>query len=105
MADPISQRQVRLSLVERPRPLVDAASVTSRVVGTIGTLATMLVGWGVLSLAEQDAVTGLLGLVPGLVTSVTALLSAFGVVRRAEPQVTPLSDPRNDQGQALRPAA
>lgn len=91
----------RALLENRPRPLLDAASVTSRVVGTVGTLVAMLVGWGVVSLAQQDAVEGLLGAVPGLVTMVTTLLAAFGVVRRGEPAVTPLSDPRTASGQPL----
>ncbi len=84
-----------IELEARPRPLLDAASVTSRVVGTVGTLVAMLVGWGVVSLAQQDAVDGLLGAIPGLVTLVTTVLAAFGVVRRGEPLVTPLSDPRD----------
>lgn len=89
----------------RPRPLLDAASLTSRIVGTVGTLVTMAVGWGLVTAAQQDAVVGLLGLVPGLVTGITAVVSAFGVVRRAEPRVTPISDPVDDQGRSLRPAA
>lgn len=91
----------RALLEARPRPLVDAASATARIVGTVGTLVAMLVGWGAVTLAQQDAVEGLLGLVPGLVTSVVAVLSAFGVVRRGEPSVTPLSDPRDDRQRQL----
>lgn len=110
MTDHVSRRQVRLMAEEpRPRPLVDAATQVSRVVAVAGTLVTMLVGWGVLSLAQDDAVTGLLGAIPGLVTLVTAVLSAFGVVRIGEPSVTPLADPRDADLRPLvsldRPAA
>lgn len=96
----------RLTLAgERPRPLRDAASRLSQVLGIAGALITGLVGWGVLTAAQGDAVTGLLGLIPGVVTAVVAVLSAFGVVRAGEPQVTPLSDPRDDDGTPLsRPA-
>lgn len=92
--------RARALLEDRPRPLVEAASLTTKIVGTIGTLVAMLVGWGVVTVAQQDAIEGLLGAVPGLVTLVTTALAAFGVVRRGEPAVTPLSDPRNDD---LRP--
>lgn len=84
----------------RPRPLLDAASLTLRIVGTAGTVVAMLAGWGVVTAVQQDALLGLLGAVPGLVTLVTAALAAFGVVRRGESAVTPLSDPRDDH---LRP--
>lgn len=88
-------------LEARPRPLVDAASITSKITGSIGTVVTMLVGWGLVSLVQQDVIEGLLGLLPGLVTSITSVLTAFGVVRRAEPLVTPLSDPRDDRRRPL----
>lgn len=95
----------RRLLAERPRPLRDAASRLSTVLGVIGGIATALVGFGVLTAAQGDAVLGLLGLVPGLFTSVFTALAAFGVVRAGEPQVTPLSDPRDDEGRRLLPAA
>lgn len=104
MADSISQRQARL-LSERPRPLADAASRLSTVLGILGGLVTGLVGFGILTAAQGDAITGLLGLVPGLLTAVFTALGAFGVVRAGEPQVTPLSDPRDDEGRSLRPSA
>lgn len=106
MTDHVSRRQANLTYATgRPRPLLDAASVTSRVVGTIGTLVSMAVGWGVVTASQQDAVVGLLGLVPGVVTAIVAVLSAFGVVTRGEPRVTPVSDPQDDLGNPLRPAA
>lgn len=95
----------RLDIDERPRPLVDAATWVARVTGLVGTVVTALAGWGIVTAAQGDAVTGLLGAIPGVVTLVATVLAAFGVVRRAEPQVTPLSDPRDNQGQALRPVA
>lgn len=103
MVDSISQRQARL-MAERPRPLFDAAATVTRVTATIGTVVTMLVGWGVVSVVQQDAIEGLLGAIPGVVTLVTSVLAAFGVVRRAEPEVTPLSSPRDNDGRALTPA-
>lgn len=80
-------------LVNRPTPLRDAFKTVGSTVALIGSIVAALVGWGVLSAAQGDAVSGLLGAVPGLVTLVTALLSAFGVVIRSEPAVTPVEDP------------
>jgi hypothetical protein len=92
-------------LNDRPRPLVDAASEVTRWVGLAGSLLTALAGWGIVTAAQNDAVTGLLGTIPGAVTAATSVLVAFGVVRRGEPSVTPVSDPRNDLGEPLRVAA
>lgn len=89
---------------ERPRPVLDAASQVGRWFGIAGSLVTALVGWGLMTAAQGDAVQSLLGAIPGLVTLVTTLLAVFGVVRRSEPQVTPLSDPRDDDGRSLVPS-
>lgn len=93
----------RSRLAERPRPLRDVASRLSLVLGLAGTVVTALAGFGILTAVQGDALTGLLGLVPGLVTGVVSVLSAFGVVRGGEPQVTPLSDPRDAAGRSLHP--
>ncbi len=87
----------------RPRPLYSAASRLSKILGTIGALTTALVGWGVVTVAQGDAVDGLLGTIPGVVTAVFTVLSAFGVVRAGEPQVTPVESPRNDAMEPLFP--
>lgn len=92
-----------VDLETRPRPLLDAAETVTRIQITIGTLMTMLVGWGVVTLTQHDAVEGLVGLFPGVVQAVFGVLTAFGVVRRAEPLVTPVADPRDDAGRPLRP--
>jgi hypothetical protein len=84
----------------RPRPIKAAADNLSKLLAVAGAFVTALAGWGILSVAQEDAVTGLLGAIPGVVTAVTALLTAFGIVRRAEPLVT-LSDPRDDTGAVL----
>lgn len=85
----------------RPRPIMDAFKSVGTAVAFIGSVVTSLVGWGVLSATQGDAVNGLLGAIPGAVGLVTALLSAFGVVKSAEPKVTPVDDPRNNAGQPL----
>lgn len=89
-----------MSLDERPRPLKDAASKLSTVLGVLGAVVTALSGW-LLTASQTDALTGLLGAIPGVFTAVVAVLAAFGVVRAGEPQVTPLSDPRDNDGKPL----
>lgn len=90
-------------LVGRPRPLADAAGTATRVVGTLSALVTALAGAGIALLtAEQaSAVTALLGAVPGGVTMIGVALASFGIVKQAEPQVTPVSDPQDNQGNRL----
>ena len=92
-------------LGERPAPLENAASRTVRVVGTLSALVTALAGSGiaVLSAEQADALTALLGAVPGVLTLVATALAAFGVVAKAKPEVTPVDDPRDNQGNHLVP--
>lgn len=89
----------------RPTPLENAAGRTVKVVGTLSALVTALAGSGiaVLTAEQADALTAFLGAVPGLVTLVGAVLVAFGVVHRAKPEVTPVEDPRDNQGNHLVP--
>lgn len=88
-------------ITTRPRPILDAFKSVGSAVALIGSILTSLVGWGVISATQGDAVNGLLGAIPGAVALVTSLLAAFGVVKSAEPKVTPLSDPRNNLGETL----
>jgi hypothetical protein len=92
-----------LDIRTRPRPIREAFRSVGSAIALVGSIVTSLVGWGVISATQGDAVHGLLGAIPGVVALVTALLSAFGVVQKAEPQVTPLSDPRNNRGEQLAP--
>lgn len=94
-----------MDLTGRPRPIMDAFRTVGSAVALAGSIVTALVGWGVLTAAQGDALVGLLGAVPGVVALVTALLAAFGVVRAAEPAVTPLSSPMDALGRPLTPDA
>lgn len=53
--------------------------------------------------AQGDAVTGLLGAIPGIVGGMFAVLTAFVVFRQVEPLVTPFSNPRDDRAVKLVP--
>jgi len=100
--DYISQRQANLA---GRYPLTDIAGEVSRWVGILGSLVTALAGYGILTAAQGDAVTGLLGLIPGVVTGITTAIAAFRVAGRGAQVVTPVADPRNDSGQQLVPAS
>jgi hypothetical protein len=76
----------------RPRPLRVAASI----VGGLTALVSGLVGSGLLTGGQGDALTG-------IITAVLALLAAFGIAVTVEPKVTPLADPRDRHGRALLP--
>lgn len=84
---------VEPDLTGRPRPVNDAAVSVSKVLGIIGALVTTAVTYGIITSVQGDAVTGLLGLIPGAITAVLAAYSAFRVAAEAEPQVTPVSKP------------
>jgi hypothetical protein len=87
----------------RPRPLLEKF----RTVGGALAALTGLIAWGTSFglLTEQQGAAGaaLAALVPGVVSSVLALLTSFGVVKSGEQLVTPVSSPRDDQGRTLIP--
>ncbi|WP_158885095.1 hypothetical protein [Amycolatopsis anabasis] len=74
-------------------PLRIAASV----VGGLTAIVSGLVGSGLFTTDQSNAVTG-------VITALVTLLATFGIVISTEHKVTPLADPRNRQGQALTPA-
>jgi FtsH-binding integral membrane protein len=85
---------------DRPRPLQHAAKVWGRVVAGAGGVISALVTAGALTSDQGTAVAGTFTALDGLVVATTvvvsagsALLTAFGVHRSAEPQVTPVDAP------------
>lgn len=74
----------------RPRPLRAVATW----VGLITALVSWLVGSGLLTTGQADAING-------TVAAVLALLGAFGVALAGERKVTPTSDPRDNAGRPL----
>ncbi|SDL01713.1 hypothetical protein SAMN04488074_108256 [Lentzea albidocapillata subsp. violacea] len=76
----------------RPRPLRTVATW----VGLLTALVSWLVGSGLLTTGQADAITG-------TAAAVLALLGAFGVALAGERKVTPTLDPRDDAGRPLVP--
>jgi len=71
--------------------------IAGSIVGALTALVSGLVGSGLFTADQGNAVTG-------VITGVITLLAAFGVVVSAENRVTPLVDPRDQDGSALVPA-
>lgn len=92
------------NLIGRPRPLMQKV----RSVGGVLAALTGLVAWGTtfgfLTEEQGAASAALLALVPGVIGAVGTVLTAFGVVKSGEPLVTPVSSPRDNEGNALRPS-
>ncbi|MGH3783127.1 MAG: hypothetical protein ACRDZY_07160 [Acidimicrobiales bacterium] len=89
------------SVAVRPTPLRDAAKSIGTVAGIVGGLVSGAVTYGLLSGTQGGAITALLAAIPGVIGLVSALLSAFGVVMKAEPLVTPVDAPQDNQGNRL----
>lgn len=89
----------------RPTPLDDAASRVAKVVGTLSALVTAVSGAGIalITVEQATALTALLGAAPGIVALAGAAYAAFRVRDAAKPDVTPVADPRDNQGNALVP--
>ena len=88
---------------DRPRPLRDVAQDVSITVGLTGGLVAALAGYGILTAVQANALTGLLGAVPGVVTAITAVVASFTTATRGEQHVTPLSSPVDVDGNVLAP--
>ena len=80
-------------LAPRPTPIREAFRSVGAAVALVGSVLASLVTWGLLTPEQGAALDALAAAVPGVVTLVTAVLVSVGVVRRAEPQVTPVADP------------
>lgn len=89
------------SVIARPTPLRDAAKSIGTIIGIIGGLVVTATTYGILSATQGNAIGALLAAIPGVIALVTALLASFGIVTKAEPLVTPVSAPRDDQGNRL----
>lgn len=90
---------------QRPTPLDDAARRAVKIAGTVSALLTALAGAGIslLTVEQADALTALVGATPGLIALAGAAMAAFGTAATAKPDVTPVDDPRDNQGNHLVP--
>lgn len=87
----------------RPRPIKLAAKDVATWVGGLVALLSFAAGFlpDLFTPERVDALSALLTAVPGIVGLVGVVLTAFGIVRRSEPLVTPLADPKDGDGWPL----
>lgn len=85
-------------------PLAAAAKSAATVWTAVGGIVTGLASVGIITTDQNGALQAVLVAVTAVVGGVTSALAAFGVRRQAEPLVTPVADPRNDDGQHLLPS-
>lgn len=100
---PINPGDVNMRISNRPRPVKAAADELKTWLGFATLVVGGLGGAGVNLLTDDqaNAVTATLAAIPGVVGTVTVLLTAFGIVKRSEPLVTPMEDPRDNDGVQL----
>ncbi|SFO81976.1 hypothetical protein SAMN05421810_10163 [Amycolatopsis arida] len=88
----------------RPRPIRDTIRSGGAWRTAIGALITAAVSFGLLNTEQATLVDNIVATLATLITLVTSLIAQFHILGRAEPQVTPVSDPRDDHGAPLVPA-
>lgn len=90
---------------DRPTPLADlVVDVTKLQAPAVG-LVTMLVTGGAIGLSTGSILKALLGLIPGVLALAGAIFGASHVATAGASLVTPVSDPQNNAGEPLVPAA
>jgi hypothetical protein len=87
----------------RPRPILEA--IRSGAWKTIlGTLVAAAVSFGLLNGQQATLLDNIVAALASLITLVTSFVAQLHVLGRAEPQVTPVADPRDDTGTPLVPS-
>lgn len=98
------QGDLVMGIEDRPRPVKAAADQLRNWLGVAAAFITAAGTGGMLLSADQvTALQGVLAGVVPLVSAVGVALTAFGIRRRSEPLVTPMKDPRDNDGTALVP--
>lgn len=88
---------------DRPRPIKAAADELKTWIAYATLLVGGLGGAGVNLITDEQAsaATAILAGIPGAFGAVMVLLTAFGIVKRSEPLVTPIGDPMDRDGNRL----
>lgn len=85
---------------DRPRPILDAIS-SGMWKTVLGGAITAAVSFGLLDGQQATLVNNLVAAIATVVTIATSLLAQLHILRNAEPEVTPMADPRDNAGQPL----
>lgn len=92
----------------RPNPLGEAASHTGAAWSIVSGIVGALVGYGALTVTQATAiapaVTAVGTVVAGLMPVISGLVSAYRTASAGREHVTPMADPRANDGTPLIPA-
>lgn len=99
----------------RPQPIMDAFKSAGVALHSLAGVVVTLVTLGVLSTTQAESLTGLLdygaenaqvlgSVVAGGATIVMGLIASFAQGKTAQARVTPIEDPRDNDGTPLVPA-
>lgn len=98
---PLDPDQVPRGDVDR-HPIRTAATEIRNWVAVLSAFVTAAGTGGLLLTSDQvTALQGVIAAVVPLVSAVLVVLTAFGIVKRSEPLVTPMIDPRDNDGTKL----
>ncbi|TDQ01232.1 hypothetical protein [Labedaea rhizosphaerae] len=103
MTEPAAEPVTSAVLDSRPRPILEAIR-SGAWVSVLGAALTAAVTFGLLNAEQVTALNNLVAAAATLITAVTAVLHGLHILRAAEPEVTPMSDPRDTDGRPLIPA-
>ncbi|MGW5741597.1 hypothetical protein [Amycolatopsis sp. NPDC003861] len=84
----------------RPRPILEAIRGGAWKT-LLGTLIAAAVSFGLLNSEQATLLDNIVAALATLITLVTSFVAQLHVLGRAEPQVTPVADPRDDTGLPL----
>jgi phosphatidylglycerophosphate synthase len=85
------------------RPIVDAIRGGAWKTA-LGTGISAAVSFGVLDTREASALNTVVAALVTIVTALTSVVAQLHILRNAEPQVTPVVEPRDNAGHPLIPA-
>lgn len=99
---PLEPGDMNMQIEARPRPIKDAAETMRAWVGLAAAFITAAGSGGILLSSDQvTALQGVLAALLPIVSAVSVALTAFGIRKRSEPLVTPMTDPRDNDGTPL----
>jgi len=104
LLDKLTSNDGRHEAESRPEPVLNEAKIGADVAALVTALGTAAVALGVVSGTDASVLTAALIAIGGGVVTVVNYIVTQRAANRARRLVTPTSDPRGADGQALVPA-
>lgn len=86
----------------RPRPILEAIRAGAWKTG-VGTLIAAAVSFGLLNSEQATLLDNIVAALATLITLVTSFVAQLHILGKSEPLVTPLADPKDQDGTPLVP--